>query len=113
MSVELKVKLKSLAEEARIIRKEELNYKEKRDFQKVNSLHLHRVMHIRPIARATHIAYGLLRGMDYHRIEQTTKSFPDWNKVRHMLKKYSKPDETELVLKNLEFIINEQWKISR
>ena len=69
MCVELKVKLKSLAEESRIIRNDERRLKAKRNFQKLNELHDHRVHVVRPVARATHIAYGLLRGLGYRQIE--------------------------------------------
>lgn len=84
----LKIKLKSLAAEARIIRKEELKNKGKWSW-KAESFHSHRVNRLRPITRATHIAYGLLRGLEYHQIEQTSKTTPHWGKVREMINKYS------------------------
>ena len=84
----LKVKLKSLAAEARIIRKEELKCKGKWAFH-ADSFRLHRTLHIRPITRATHIAYGLLRGLEYREIEPTAKRAPDWTKVSAMVNKYS------------------------
>lgn len=84
---ELKIKLKSLAEESRIIRREELKYKH--NIRKVADLYDHRKHHVRPIARATHIAYGLLRGLEYNQIEPTSKTTPHWGKVRSMVKKYS------------------------
>lgn len=84
----LKIKLKSLAAEARIIRKEELNNKGKWSW-KAESFHSHRVNHVRPITRATHVAYGLLRGLEYHQIEPTSKTQPHWGKVREMVRKYS------------------------
>lgn len=86
--VKLKIKLKSLAAEARIIRKEELKNKGKWAWQ-AESFHGHRVGYLRPITRATHIAYGVLRGLGYHQIEPTSKSQPDWDKVRKMISKYS------------------------
>ena len=106
MSVELKIKLKSLAEEQRIIRKEELSIKNGKFSYKSNqrreSIYLHRVMHVRPIIRATHIAYGLIRGLQYHEIENSPKSIPNWNKVKEMIKKYSTNNDDKL--KNLEKI---------
>lgn len=84
----LKIKLKSLAAEARIIRKEELKNKGKWSW-KAESFHYHRVSLLRPITRATHIAYGLLRGLEYNQIEPTSKATPHWGKVRSMVKKYS------------------------
>jgi hypothetical protein len=54
----VRVKLKSLAAEARIIRKEEL-----RTFGQLREeLYRHRMDVVRVEARATHIAYGLMRG---------------------------------------------------
>lgn len=106
MSIELKVKIKSLTEESRIIRKEEYKLKEERNFSKLNDLHLHRVMHIRPEARATYLAYGLLRGLDYHEIERTTKTIPEWHRVKAMVKKYSDSDKLD---DNLEIL--ERWKL--
>lgn len=61
----LRIKLKSLAEESRIIRKEE-----KRTFGPLrNELHNHRINVVRRAARETHIAYGLIRGLTLEQIE--------------------------------------------
>lgn len=55
----LRVKLKSLAAEAKIIRKEE-----RRSWGGLReSLHLHRINEVRQEARATHLAYGFIRGL--------------------------------------------------
>lgn len=86
MCIELKIKLKSLAAEQRIIRREELA--NKGNIAKAGSLHYHRVCCVRPIIRATHIAYGLLNGLEYNEIERSTKTVPHWGKVEAMLKKY-------------------------
>lgn len=91
---QLKVKVKSLAVEARIIRKEELKNKGKWSHQ-AEVLHSHRVNHLRPITRATHLAYGLLNGLTYSQIEPTNKTQPDWDKVRKMVTKYSDPGDLE------------------
>ena len=61
----LRVKLKSLMAEARIIRQEEHRtwvplYQELRN---------HRVRHLRVEARATHLAYGLIRGLTREQME--------------------------------------------
>lgn len=80
----LRVKAKSLAEEARMIRREE-----KRSFGVLrNELHLHRVNTVRWEARATYIAYGLIRGTAYERIERPGSVEADWKKVRNMIEKY-------------------------
>jgi hypothetical protein len=90
----LKVKVKSLAAEAKIIRFEE--HKTKGDLR--NMLHEHRVGPVRLEARATHIAYGYLRGLNYCQIEpnpcplQPAQDKALWDKVRAMTKKYGLVD---------------------
>ena len=81
----LKVKLKSLAAEAKIIR---LETKRAKDVRLKNGLALHRIGIVRYEARHTLIAYGFLRGKPYHKIESKCKEAPDWNKVRKMIEKY-------------------------
>lgn len=102
--IKLKIKLKSLAAESRIIRKEELKNKGKWSYQ-AHDLHYHRVHYLRPITRATYIAYGLLRGMEYLQIEPTSKSQPDWNKVKAMINKYSTWSERKSNLETLEELV--------
>lgn len=80
----LKVKLKSLAAEARIIRKEEL--RAHGDLR--TALHLHRVREVRAEARSTHLAYGFLRGRTHAMVEPNPTTIPNWDKVRVMVKKY-------------------------
>jgi len=81
----LKVKLKSLAAEARIIRQQELRSPGLRD-----RLREHRIFPVRREARNTLVAYGYLRGRDYLCIENA-KSPPDWAAVTAMVKKYGAP----------------------
>lgn len=85
----LRIKLKSLAEEARIIRKEE----HRSWGQLRNELHLHRVGIVRKTARDTHIAYGLLKGRTIEQIEHGAKTEPDWDAINKMLKKYGPKDQ--------------------
>jgi hypothetical protein len=80
----LRVKIKSLAEEARIIRREE--YRTHGELR--NELHNHRVLVVRPAARNAHVAYGLIRGRPWERIEPGAKSQPDWKKVKAMCQTY-------------------------
>jgi hypothetical protein len=80
----LRVKLKSLAAEARIIRHEELRSKGTIRTE----LHRHRIDVVRTVARETHIAYGLIRGRTMNQMEPTRKSEPDWDAVAKMLKRY-------------------------
>lgn len=81
--VYLKVKLKSLAAEAKIIRLEE---KRNRHFQ--NGLWLHRTTVVRSEARHTLLAYGFLKGRTYAQIERTCSRAPEWDRVRKMIEKY-------------------------
>lgn len=90
----LKIKLKSLAEESRIIRKEELRLKRAGRGVEIDTLRLHRHKVVREEARATHVAYGFLKGMSYDAVEPSAKSKPNWDKVVHMVKKYG--DSTQL-----------------
>jgi hypothetical protein len=88
MHVELKIKLKSLAEEARIIRREELIAKKRGDYSTLNSLHNHRVLVVRPAARSTHLAYSFLRGRNYRDVERMCYHQPNFAEVFRMVKKY-------------------------
>lgn len=68
----LKIKLKSLAEEAKIIRKEEEKTKHSRrpEVQDLSrEMHDHRVKDLRLESRATGLAYGFIRGKKYRDIE--------------------------------------------
>lgn len=80
----LKVKVNSLAAEARIIRA--LEKKAKGVIQA--ELHSHRVHEVRREARHAHLAYGILKGRTIEQMEPTAKSKPDMEKVDRMLKKY-------------------------
>jgi hypothetical protein len=80
----LRVKVKSLAEESRIIRKEEGRTKGQIQYE----LHRHRVIDVRIAARHAHLAYGLIKGRSIDRMENGAKSPPKWIEVRRLLKKY-------------------------
>lgn len=87
MSVFLKIKLKSLAAESRIIRRQELKTRGKHDATR-ESLYLHRIGVVRRAARETHLAYGFIRGRSYKAMERTACVAPDWKAVLAMAKKY-------------------------
>lgn len=89
MQTYLKIKIKSLAAEARIIRHEELKTNGRRRFlsavqapaEKVEALngtfiglHRHRTFDVRNEARAAQLAYGFLRQRPYRTLE--SKGFP-------------------------------------
>lgn len=87
----LKVKLKSLAEESKIIRHEK-NHLKRNPYAGsvgyINGLHWHRIDHVRVEARATLLAYQYLRGIPYSVCEPGPKSEPAWDKVKRMVKMY-------------------------
>lgn len=80
----LRVKSKSLAEEARIIRKEEA----RTHGPMRNRLQQHRRGIVRLEARATGLAYGFIKGYAWEKMEPKSSTLPDWARVRQMLKKY-------------------------
>ena len=85
----LRVKVKSLAAEARIIRHEE-----RRTSGAIQSeLRWHRTHDLRREARRSFVAYGLIRGKSTDRLEGRLKpgnelSDVDWKAIGVMLKKY-------------------------
>ena len=82
----LRVKAKSLADEARIIRREE-----RRAMGRLREeLHLHRVNQLRWAARATFLAYGIVKGrsVDVIEVPGSDRSSELWKKVRTMVEKY-------------------------
>jgi hypothetical protein len=102
MNIELKIKIKSLAAEARIIRDEELKLKRHRKWGsedllgKYVSLHSHRTVAVRKSCRSTHLAYGFLRGRSYKRIEATCYTKPDWAAIEKMILRYGVGDPRDL-----------------
>lgn len=105
----LKIKIKSLATEAQIIRFEERKVKTQRAWVRqhqkdetaleaeFNGLREHRRNEVRGEARLSQIAYGFLRRIPYARVEHVgSKSF-DKKRVCAMLVKYGRlhPKEAE------------------
>jgi hypothetical protein len=93
MLVYLKVKIKSLAAEATIIRKEEakakrLKHKSERHERAFFGLKSHRRNEVRDEARHSLLAYGFLRGRRYSQIENQGNSSPDWKRVRQLITKF-------------------------
>lgn len=117
MKTHLKIKAKSLAEEGRIIRLEERKQgprhklvEYRRPSGKVvlkrikvhdghpdvrQSLREHRIRVVRPEARATHLAYGFLRGLGYRQVEKTVRedNEPNWSRVVQLVSKYGDMDK--------------------
>lgn len=82
---QLKVKIKSLAVEARIIRLEE---KRTKDPGLKASLAIHRRWDVRNEARNSILAYGFLRGLPYNVIESKTMKPIDWKRVEKLVEKF-------------------------
>lgn len=98
--VYLKVKLKSLAEEARIIRREEKKGGDLRE-----GLYRHRVDDVRSEARHTLLAYNFIRGRTYKQTEPNTKTPISFDRVLKMVKKYGEPG-----VENREQLLNAWFK---
>jgi hypothetical protein len=82
----LKVKVKSLAEEARIIRLEES--RAGKDDVLRSDLHHHRVVDVRKEQRSSLLAYGFLRGAEYAAIEPKADTAPEWPRVAKLVSKF-------------------------
>lgn len=109
----LRVKIKSLTEETKIIRHEEKLAKWKakaaraRSKQESENKHLHhfgkleehRKIALRKEARATYLAYGFLRGKPMSQIEAFSYVQPDWERVERMALKYWEGDPREAAQK--------------
>ena len=80
----LRIKIKSLAVEAAIIRSEE----RKIQGPLREEMHNHRVLTVRSAARSTGIAYGFIRGRTLQQMEPTSKTEPDWSAIKPMLRRY-------------------------
>jgi len=92
----LKIKIKSLAEEARIIRREEKRFPGWHGTR--TGLYLHRVQVVRREARAALLAYGFLRGRRYERIEAKRRGEePDWRRVTQLVQKYGPLGSASLI----------------
>jgi hypothetical protein len=79
----LKIKIKSLAAEAKIIRKEERKQKGRLR----EGLYLHRLLVVRAESRLSQIAYGFIRGRAYSQIEKNAKPF-DKKRVLSLIEKF-------------------------
>lgn len=88
----LKVKIKSLAEEARIIRREE----KKSANTLRNRLHEHRTYDVRRESRASFIAYGYLGGKSLFVVEQKGKRCPAIDRRAYsIVKKFGTADASK------------------
>jgi hypothetical protein len=87
---ELRVKIKSLAEESRIIRHEE---RKARNREVHESLYRHRVVDVRREQRASVLAYAFLRGRDYASCERPAGcNPPDFARIQRLVEKFGSRD---------------------
>lgn len=119
-TVYLKIKIKSLADEARIIRKEEEKFKQRRALYWARgedaykqadkifwSLRDHRKSPVGTESRAALIAYGYLRGRTFQQLETPPKkkgkawTMPQWNRVIDLVCKYGTEKDRDAVVKSL------------
>lgn len=82
----LKVKIKSLAAEAKIIRLEER--RAGKDEVLRASLRTHRIRDVRREQRASLLAYGFLRGRSLASIERNPKVMHSWSRVSQLVRKF-------------------------
>lgn len=85
----LKVKIKSLAAESRIIRLEEKKAKSRRRRDLRFGLYEHRIFTVRRAARAANLAYGFIRGNSYILMEKNSRTQPSWKEISILLKRYA------------------------
>lgn len=94
MRVYLKIKIKSLAAEARIIRQETKKYPG--DSPTRLSLYQHRTQDVRQESRSACLAYGFLRGRTYAQMEAWCYAGPDWKRIESLITKFGVGDPREL-----------------
>jgi len=81
----LRVNNKSLAAEARIIRKEILSAK---NDEVVNSLHHHRMTKLKPEARLANLSIAFVKGRRYSEVEPHTTTEPDPRRLHNKLSRF-------------------------
>ncbi|MCH9735849.1 MAG: hypothetical protein K0U78_15075 [Actinomycetia bacterium] len=91
----LKIKLKNLAEESRIIRQKEKKLRGPNWGSKSNFFREHRVRVVRHEARHSHVIYGYLRGLEYKQIESNPKTELDSKTLKRILKSFSRSYEAK------------------
>lgn len=84
--LKLKIKIKTLVDESREIRRQELA--NKRNETLVGELYLHRTGIVRTAARESMIAYGIIRGRSYLAIEAVCRKAPSWKAIANLVDKF-------------------------
>ena len=88
-TIHLKIKIKSLADEAVSIRKEARKVSGMAKWR----LNDHRTSVVRVHARHNLLAYGILRGMPYSAMERKCHEAPDFKKVTKIAKNFGGTEE--------------------
>lgn len=105
----LKIKIMSLAAEARVIRAEERKWPRQRDVPTGHettqplktrietrlALAHHRRVDVRSEARSAQLAYGFLRGLAYRRIEAKCYDVPNQQRVAEIIAKFGGLDKRQ------------------
>lgn len=86
----LKQKIKSLASEATQLRLEEVKWWGPSAHR--YELHNHRKNVVAVEARHSLLAYGFLRGLEYHDMEDRILTVPNWDRVESLVKRFSDDD---------------------
>ena len=94
MRAYLKIKVVSLAAEARLIRKEEKRHRGTSPTR--FGLWHHRTEVVRPEARCANLAYGFLRGRPYFAMEKTCNTAPNWDRILKLAIRYGDAPEAEI-----------------
>lgn len=87
-TIHLKVKVLSLAAEARIIRRQAKRAKGMVKWR----LNQHRTEVVRDHSRHNLLAYGILRGVPYRKMEQKCSEKPDFDRVSSIAKRFGASD---------------------
>lgn len=91
----LKIKIMSLAAEAKIIRTE-ANKWPRAGMQGIRfELHCHRRFDVRSEARSAQLAYGYLRGRPYRRIEAKCWDTPSAQRIAELIAKFGGVDKKQ------------------
>lgn len=100
----LQIKLLSLIDEVKTIRKVENNaqaigryYKRdagnetlaNRHFDVNRATHYHRIFDLRRELRATQLALAVINGKKYRQVERLAYDQPDWNRIERLVEKYA------------------------
>lgn len=89
---QLKIKVNSLSEESRIIRKAE----GKTHGQLREELYLHRTRDVRQETRSATLALGFIKGRTWEQMEIAPYTLPNWNRVKTLIAKYGPRDKAKL-----------------